>query len=135
LDGARYEFSAQRGEDHVTIEGFGEALNLFVREDINTHPLSVSFHHDIYLVPPPPLPRRAHTAAEGVTAITAPLAGTIAAVRVAEGDPVAEGQLLLVLEAMKMEHRITAPSDGVVKTVHVRERDVVRDGDSLVELV
>ena len=64
-----------------------------------------------------------------------PLAGTIAAVRVAEGDPVAEGQLLLVLDAMKMEHRITAPSEGVVKTVHVRERDVVRDGDSLVELV
>ncbi|WP_343394565.1 biotin/lipoyl-containing protein [Candidatus Amarobacter glycogenicus] len=88
----------------------------------------------IYVVPPPPLPRRVHTAAEGATAITAPLAGTIAAVRVAEGDEVAEGQLLLVLEAMKMEHRITAPSAGVVKAVHVRERDVVREGDTLLEL-
>lgn len=52
----------------------------------------------------------------------------------AEGDEVAEGQLLLVLEAMKMEHRITAPSAGVVKAVHVRERDVVREGDTLLEL-
>lgn len=86
------------------------------------------------LVPPPPLPRRAHAAAEGATAISAPLAGTIAAVRVAEGDAVSEGQLLVVLEAMKMEHRIAAPADGVVKGVSVRERDVVREGDVLVEL-
>jgi biotin carboxyl carrier protein len=70
-----------------------------------------------------PHPSRAActAAAAGATAITAPLAGTIAAVSVAEGDEVAEGQLLLVLEAMKMEHRITAPSAGVVKAVHVRE--------------
>ncbi len=88
----------------------------------------------MHLVPPPPLPRRAHAAAEGATAISAPLAGTIAAVRVAEGDAVSEGQLLVVLEAMKMEHRIAAPADGVVKAVSVRERDVVREGDVLVEL-
>jgi len=86
------------------------------------------------LVPPPPLPRRAHTAAEGATAITAPLAGTIAAVRVAEGDAVEGGQLLVVLEAMKMEHRITAPTAGTVKSLPVRERDVVREGDLLAEL-
>jgi len=86
------------------------------------------------VVQPPPLPRRVHAAAEGVTAITAPLAGTIAAVRAAEGDSVAEGQLLLVLEAMKMEHRIAAPSAGTVKSLRVRERDVVREGDTLIEL-
>jgi acetyl/propionyl-CoA carboxylase alpha subunit len=110
----------------------GEGRPFLVRDEYDHEGYMAS---DIYLVPPPPLPRRAHAAAEGVTAVTAPLAGTIAAVQVAEGDPVAEGQLLLVLEAMKMEHRITAPSDGVVKTVHVRERDVVRDGDPLAELV
>ncbi|MEO8540320.1 MAG: biotin/lipoyl-containing protein, partial [bacterium] len=86
------------------------------------------------IVPPPPLPRRAHAALAGATAITAPLSGTIAAVQVAEGDTVAEGQVLLVLEAMKMEHRITAPASGVVKRVNVRERDQVREGDILVEL-
>ncbi|MBK7329487.1 MAG: acetyl-CoA carboxylase biotin carboxyl carrier protein subunit [Dehalococcoidia bacterium] len=83
---------------------------------------------------PSPPSHAAFTAAEGATAITAPLAGTIAAVSVAEGDEVAEGELLLVLEAMKMEHRITTPSAGVVKAVHVRERDVVREGDTLLEL-
>ncbi|MBK9545253.1 MAG: biotin/lipoyl-binding protein [Dehalococcoidia bacterium] len=109
----------------------GEGRPFLVRDEYGHESYQASA---IYVVPPPPLPRRVHTAAEGATAITAPLAGTIAAVRVAEGDEVAEGQLLLVLEAMKMEHRITAPSAGVVKAVHVRERDVVREGDTLLEL-
>ncbi len=66
--------------------------------------------------------------------VTAPLAGTIAAVSVAEGDSVVEGQLLLVLEAMKMEHRITAPVAGHIKAMAVQPRDVVREGDMLAEL-
>jgi biotin carboxyl carrier protein len=90
--------------------------------------------NQLFIVPPPPLPRRARTATAGAMAITAPLAGTIAAIRVAEGDTVAEGQLLLLLEAMKMEHRITAPAPGTVKSLPVHERDVVREGDILIEL-
>ncbi|MBI5949637.1 MAG: biotin/lipoyl-binding protein [Chloroflexi bacterium] len=89
---------------------------------------------ELVAVPPPPLPRRTHAAVDGVAAITAPLAGTIASVAVGEGDEVAEGQLLLLLEAMKMEHRITAPSAGTVKRLAVAARDVVREGDVLVEL-
>jgi biotin carboxyl carrier protein len=81
-----------------------------------------------------PTGRLAHAAAEGSTAITAPLPGSIAAVRVTEGDTVEAGQLLLVLEAMKMEHRISAPAAGAVKAVNVRERDQVREGDVLIEL-
>jgi biotin carboxyl carrier protein len=90
--------------------------------------------YEFQIVPPPPLPRGAHAATEGATAIVAPLSGTIAAVRVAEGDAVVAGQLLLTLEAMKMEHRITAPADGTVKSVAVRERDTVAEGAVLVEL-
>jgi biotin carboxyl carrier protein len=41
---------------------------------------------------------------------------------------------LLLLEAMKMEHRIVAPGAGVVRAVLVKDRDVVREGDVLVEL-
>jgi acetyl/propionyl-CoA carboxylase alpha subunit len=86
------------------------------------------------IVPPPPMPRRAQTATSGATAITAPLSGTIAAVRVEEGDAVEAGALLVLLEAMKMEHRIIAPSAGTVKVVSVHESDVVADGQVLVEL-
>jgi 3-methylcrotonyl-CoA carboxylase alpha subunit len=52
---------------------------------------------------------------------TTPVPGTVTQVRVGEGDEVAAGQILVVLEAMKMEHTITADTDGVVTAVHVRE--------------
>jgi acetyl/propionyl-CoA carboxylase alpha subunit len=90
--------------------------------------------HAFRLVPPPALPRRAQAAAAGASAVTAPLSGTVAAVRVAEGDAVEVGQLLALLEAMKMEHRITATAAGTVARVAVRVGDVVREGDTLVEL-
>lgn len=94
----------------------------------------VSIRRDITRSAPPPLPRKAATSHGGATVVTAPLAGTIAAVSVAAGDSVVEGQLLLVLEAMKMEHRIAAPVAGRVKAFAVQARDVVREGDLLVEL-
>ena len=86
------------------------------------------------VVPPPPLPRRAAEVAEGITAVVAPLAGTIVSVLVHEGDTVDAGQLLLVLEAMKMEHRVTATTAGTVAAVAVSERDVVAQGDILLEV-
>jgi len=51
---------------------------------------------------------------------TTPVPGTVTDVRVAEGDEVTAGQILVVLEAMKMEHTITADTDGIVSDVHVR---------------
>jgi len=90
--------------------------------------------HAFRVVPPPALPRRPHAATAGASAVTAPLAGTVAAVSVAEGDSVEAGQLLALLEAMKMEHRITATAAGTVARVAVRVGDVVREGDTLVEL-
>ncbi|MEP7214965.1 MAG: biotin carboxylase N-terminal domain-containing protein [Anaerolineaceae bacterium] len=86
------------------------------------------------LMPPPALPRRAQAATAGPTVVVAPLAGTIASVQVSVGDVVEPGQALVLLEAMKMEHRVTAPSAGAVKAVNVADRDVVREGDVLVEL-
>ncbi len=51
---------------------------------------------------------------------TTPVPGTVTDVRVAEGDEVTAGQVLVVLEAMKMEHTITADTNGIVSAVHVR---------------
>jgi len=57
--------------------------------------------------------------------LAAPVPGTVVAVEVAEGDQVSAGQTLVVLEAMKMEHRITAPVDGLVGSVLVRPGQAV----------
>ena len=64
----------------------------------------------------------------------APVPGTVTAVLVAAGDVVAAGQTLLILEAMKMEHRITAAYDGVVQQVLVQQGQSVDAHQVLVEV-
>ncbi|VUD69043.1 Methylmalonyl-CoA carboxyltransferase 5S subunit [Thalassocella blandensis] len=66
--------------------------------------------------------------------VKAPLAGNIFRVMVSPGQQVAEGDTLLVLEAMKMETQISAPSAGTVGDVNVKEGDVVAVGDVLLTL-
>jgi len=71
--------------------------------------------------------QRAAVSADGGTgSITAPLDGAVTAVFVAEGESVTKGQLLLVMEAMKMEHRMTADVDGVVTELRVTVGDQVK---------
>ena len=82
--------------------------------------------------PPPQLGTRgAGAAAHG--SITAPMPGKIVSVAVKAGDRVAERDLLVVLEAMKMEHRIEASRSGVVKAVAVAAGALVSGGATLVE--
>ena len=64
--------------------------------------------------------------------LTAPMPGAVLSTAVAAGDSVTKGQLLLILEAMKMEHRITAPRDGTVEALHVAAGDQVENGQLLV---
>jgi biotin carboxyl carrier protein len=58
----------------------------------------------------------------------APLPGAVRRVSVAAGDAVEEGDVLMVLEAMKMEHAIRAPLDGIVSSVLVADGDQVQGG-------
>ncbi|OWV28663.1 sodium-extruding oxaloacetate decarboxylase subunit alpha [Halomonas campaniensis] len=66
--------------------------------------------------------------------IDAPLAGNIFKVNVRPGDSVAEGDVVIILEAMKMETEVRASSAGTVSKVNVSEGDSVAVGDTLVEL-
>lgn len=60
--------------------------------------------------------------------VLAPLPGTILSVNVTSGQPVKKGQILMILEAMKMENEIMAPTDGTVGTVSVKSGDSVESG-------
>ena len=64
--------------------------------------------------------------------VTCPLPGTVIAIKVKEGDTVAAGQTLLVLEAMKMENNIDAERGGVVKQILVAAGATVMEGDVLI---
>ncbi|MGH9369605.1 MAG: biotin/lipoyl-containing protein [Thermoanaerobaculia bacterium] len=66
--------------------------------------------------------------------LLAPMPGRVRQTFVSEGEGVARGQLLLLLEAMKMEHAIRAPRDGTVRRLLHREGEMVETGAPLVEL-
>ncbi len=74
----------------------------------------------------------AHAAASGD--VTAPMPGKIVSVAVEPGAAVEERALLVVLEAMKMEHRIEAPVAGVVKDVRVKPGELVKSGATLMTI-
>jgi acetyl-CoA/propionyl-CoA carboxylase biotin carboxyl carrier protein len=74
------------------------------------------------------------TAAAGGDTLTAPMQGTIVKIAVANGDSVAEGDLVVVLEAMKMEQPISAHRAGVVTGLSAAVGDVVQAGATLCEL-
>ncbi|MWQ85387.1 oxaloacetate decarboxylase subunit alpha [Glaesserella parasuis] len=67
--------------------------------------------------------------------VNAPMAGNIIKVVVAEGQQVAEGDVLLILEAMKMETQICAAKAGTVQGIKVKSGDVVGVGDTLMQIV
>jgi biotin carboxyl carrier protein len=80
-------------------------------------------------------PARARPAAgESHAGLVAPMPGRIRKTLVRRGDEVARGQVVLVLEAMKMEHAIRAPQDGVVTELPHREGDLVEAGAVLAEI-
>lgn len=68
----------------------------------------------------------------GAEAIEAPMPGTILSINVNEGDTVKSGQVLAILEAMKMENEILAPRDGKVVSIVVTKGASVNTGDKLV---
>ncbi len=70
----------------------------------------------------------------GQEVIEAPMPGNIWKIEVKEGDQVKAGDILLILEAMKMENEILAPRDGVVASINTTQGATVNTGDKLVVL-
>ncbi|MCP4072812.1 MAG: acetyl/propionyl/methylcrotonyl-CoA carboxylase subunit alpha [Hyphomicrobiales bacterium] len=70
----------------------------------------------------------------GASSIIAPMPGLVKSVKVSIGESVTEGQVLTILEAMKMEHSLTAPRDGEIELVHVVEGEQVDDATLLISL-
>lgn len=68
----------------------------------------------------------------GQEVVKAPMPGTILSINVKEGDNVKKGQILLILEAMKMENEIVSPRDGKIAKVVVSKGSSVNTGDDMV---
>ena len=109
----------------VTLDGISRRYAVHVTDDVirvarDGHHLSAHTHR----------PGRGATGAP-TGALTAPMPGTVLLVHVADGDTVKEGDVLLVLESMKMELSITAPRDGIVSDLALRVGDRVTLGQPL----
>ena len=72
--------------------------------------------------------------AAGAVSVKAPMPGNILDVKVAAGASVKAGDVLVILEAMKMENEIVAPQDGTVASVNVHKGNTVNSGDVLVSM-
>ena len=80
-----------------------------------------------------PIPAAAPAPA-GASVVEAPMPGKILKISVAVGASVSSGDVLLILEAMKMENEISAPAGGTVREIRAREGDSVNTGDVLIVL-
>jgi pyruvate carboxylase subunit B len=78
-----------------------------------------------------PAPSKAAAVPAGGTTIEAPMPGMIIRYEVKEGDSVKEGDVVLVLEAMKMENSITTPVSGTIKKINFKDGESVQKGDVL----
>ena len=83
--------------------------------------------------PAPAAPAPAAPAA-GSVAVTAPMPGKILGVKLQAGTAVKRGQVILILEAMKMENEIVAPQDGTIASINVAVGDMVEPGATLATL-
>lgn len=118
---SKYLITVNGGSYEVTVEEIGGVAPVAVAPAAPAAPAAA------------PVPKAVPVAA-GSETVSAPMPGNILSVNVAAGQSVKAGDVMLILEAMKMENEILAPRDGVVAQVAVSKGATVNTGDTLVVL-
>ncbi len=141
LAGNRFDLSVGESTHDVSVVDWNEP-NLTLVDGAHRQRARVTFAGDrvfvhtlgysVTLTRKPRFPDLLAAVPEG--GCVAPMPGKVIELRVAEGDEVTAGQVLLIMEAMKMEHTVTAPHDGTVASVSVGAGDQV-DADALLVVV
>ena len=123
LKGKTYEVEVERGEAMIVDEyaAYAPAPAAPAAPAVAAAPVAAA---------PAAAPAAPAAVAAG-TPVTAPLPGNVLGVKVNVGDAVKAGQLLVLIEARKMENEVLAPADGVVKQIVANKGAVVATGDTL----
>ena len=138
----KFKFTIHGNDYSVDVHGIEENM---AHLEVNGTTYDVELHRKIQQSKTPTIVRPAITQPvkpsihkkEGGSShsILAPLPGTIQTLMVSKGDIVKKGQLLLTMEAMKMENRVLSDRAGVVEIIRVQKDDAVLQGDILLEIV
>ena len=110
-----------------TITVNGNVYDVTVEENTNGAPAAAP-------APRAAAPAPAVAPAAGATTVEAPMPGKILNIKVSEGQAVKFGEVVVIMEAMKMETEIVAPADGTVSKILVKAGDSVDTGAALVAL-
>jgi biotin carboxyl carrier protein len=122
------EYTIEEKEGAITVDGTSYSVKIQNNEAlINGIPHALEVKSKI-----PAKTEKKVSAAPG--AVTAMMPGKIVDVPVKEGDTIQKGDVVCILEAMKMENELHAPKKGTIKKIHVKEGDNVEKGDVLVEI-
>ena len=117
---------------NITVNG--NTYEVYVEEaDASSAPIAAPVASTPAPAAKPAAPKAAPTAA-GANKVTAPMPGTILQVKVSQGQSVKKGDVICVLEAMKMENDIPAPCDGVIVSINVQKGASVGAGDILASI-
>jgi len=125
IDGETYEVLVEELEETPVIKKISE-----VKEEKKPEPVVTPSTPS----PQPKVEKKVPVYEEGKKLLTAPLPGKILKVLVSPGSRVKKGDLLLTIEAMKMENEFFASEDGVVKEIYVTPGQTVEIGGSLILL-
>lgn len=136
----KFEFSISGNKYEVEIKDVEDNI---AKIEVNGTPYSVEIHREVKKPKTPKLVRsevrvkpgegNIIKSTSGGHSVKAPLPGNIFKMLVKEGDTVKKGDVLLIMEAMKMENNIIAEKDGFIKSIKVKVGDNVLQNDTLLE--
>jgi biotin carboxyl carrier protein len=127
IDHKSYELVVDEGQDGYRVLLLGEMYKVAVEDDRPRRTRRASR-------PAAPFDARPFDGAQDDRVVRAPMPGLVVQVPVSVGQEVAAGEVLVVLESMKMENELPAPRGGVVRAVHVSVGDTPRLDEPLVTL-
>ncbi len=132
INGNEYNVEIKSMEDSIAeVEVNGTPFQVELSKEVKTPKTPKLIRSDIA---PSTTEKKPLSVPPGLSKIEAPLPGSIFKIVSKEGDQVKKGDVLMIMEAMKMENNILAESDGIVKTIKVKEGESVLQGDILVEI-
>lgn len=130
--GKLYNITVNGKSYEVEVEELGATQNAVAPSSQTVQAASVKKEAVKTVDAPAPTPKK--VVAAGANKIDAPMPGVVLDIKVKEGDSVKAGDVVVILEAMKMENEIVSPVDGIVASIPVSKGNNVGAGDLLISL-